>query len=51
MNKKIEYIEPITVVAPVNTEGFMTSSITLMKFEMKVDEYETFDEVTLDVLE
>lgn len=50
MNGKLYYIEPTTVVSAIETEGFMTTSIKTMKFEMKVDEYETFDEVTLDVL-
>lgn len=51
MNNEIQsYIEPLTEVTQVTTEGFICQSIQMLKVHPHVDAYEEMDEVTLDIL-
>lgn len=52
MNYELKaYIEPLTEVAQVATEGFICESIQVLQLHPHVDAYEEMDEVTLDVLD
>ena len=49
--QKLSYTEPLTVVAEIeNAPFFLNNSVQKVMMRVEVDEYETFDEITLDVL-
>lgn len=47
---KQTYSEPLTTIVEVESEGFICDSIQRVMMHVEVDEYETYDEINLDVL-